>query len=271
VRIERTGGRDRLVLTPFDKLDDPPSLLALRVHVLPRIDLPEALLEIHARTGFGNEFTHISESAARVADLPISLCAVLIAEACNIDLETLVRRDVPALTRGRHLWVQQNYMRAETITRANARLVAAQGLIRLAQTWGGGDVATADGLRFVVPVRTLNAAHNPKYFGRAHGATFFNFANDQFAGQGGVVVPGTPKDAPYLLAGLLEQWSGTPPTEIITDSGSYTDQMFGAFWLLGYRFSPRLADLGDARLWRLDRGADSGVLNAWPETASTAS
>ncbi len=33
VRIERTGGRDRLVLTPFDKLDDPPSLLALRVHV----------------------------------------------------------------------------------------------------------------------------------------------------------------------------------------------------------------------------------------------
>jgi hypothetical protein len=67
VRIERTGGRDRLVLTPFDKLDDPPSLLALRVHaaqLLLCIDLPEALLEIHARTGFGNEFTHISESAA---------------------------------------------------------------------------------------------------------------------------------------------------------------------------------------------------------------
>ncbi len=90
----------------------------------------------------------------------------------------------------------KNYMRAETITRANARLVAAQGLIRLAQTWGGGDVATADGLRFVVPVRTLNAAHNPKYFGRAHGATFFNFANDQFAGQGGVVVQALPRMRP---------------------------------------------------------------------------
>jgi TnpA family transposase len=51
-------------------------------------------------------------------------------------------------------------MRAETITRANARLVAAQRLIRFARAWGGGDVATADGLRFVVPVRTLNAAHN---------------------------------------------------------------------------------------------------------------
>lgn len=264
VRIERSGGRDRLVLTPFDALPEPPSLLALRVQVaqlLPRVDLPEVLLEIHARTGFGDEFIHISESAARVADMPISLCAVLMADACNIDLETLARRDIPALTRGRLLWVQQNYVRAETITRANIRLVAAQARIWLARKWGGGEIATADGLRFVVPIRTLNAAPNPKYFGRAHGATFFNFANDQFAGQGGVVVPGTPKDAPYLLAGLLEQWSGPPPTEIITDSGSYTDQLFGAFWLLGYRFSPRLADLGDARLWRLDRTADYGVLN----------
>jgi Tn3 transposase DDE domain len=86
------------------------------------------------------------------------------------------------------------------------------------------------------------------------------FANDQFAGQGGVVVPGTPRDAPYLLAGLLEQWSGQPPIEVITDSGSYTDQVFGTFWLLGYRFSPRLADVGDARLWRLDRSANYGPL-----------
>jgi len=122
-------------------------------------------------------------------------------------------------------------------------------------------VATADGLRFVVPVRTLNAAPNPKYFGRGHGATYFNFANNQFAGLGGVVVPGTLKDGPYLLAGLLQQQSDSQPTVIITDAGSYSDQLFGLFWLLGYQFSPRLADLGDARLWRLDRSADYGLMN----------
>jgi TnpA family transposase len=37
-----------------------------------------------------------------------------------------------------------------------------QTTLRLAQQWGGGEVASADGLRFVVPVRTLNAGHNPK-------------------------------------------------------------------------------------------------------------
>ena len=32
--------------------------------------------------------------------------------------------------------------------------------------------------------------------------------------------------------------------------------MFGLFWILGYRFSPRLADIGGARFWRIDRNAD---------------
>ena len=58
-------------------------------------------------------------------------------------------------------WVQQNYVRAETITRANARLVNYQTTIPLAQAWGGGEVAAADGIRFTVPVRTINARPNP--------------------------------------------------------------------------------------------------------------
>ena len=62
----------------------------------------------------------------------VSLCAVLLAEACNIGREPLIRPDVPALTFDRLVWVQQNYLR-ETLTRANARLVDAQPLIPLAQ------------------------------------------------------------------------------------------------------------------------------------------
>ena len=95
VRIEGDGGAD-LVLSPLDKLDEPPSLVALRAAVavrLPRVDLPEILLEIHARTGFAADFTHASEAGARVEDLATSVCAVLVAEACNTGLEPLVRPD----------------------------------------------------------------------------------------------------------------------------------------------------------------------------------
>ena len=37
--------------------------------------------------------------------------------------------------------------------------------------------------------------------------------------------------------------------------------MFGLFWLLGYQFSPRLADIGESRFWRIERVADYGPLN----------
>lgn len=41
----------------------------------------------------------------------------------------------------------------------------------------------------------------------------------------------------------------------------YSDVVFGLYRLLGYQFSPRLADLSDQRFWRIDREADYGPLN----------
>jgi TnpA family transposase len=264
VRVEQVKGRDTLTLTGLDKLEEPPSLLKLRDAVLRRllrVDLPELLLEIHARTGFAHAFTHISEGDARVADLPISLCAVLLAEACNIGLEPVVRADIPALTRSRLSWVQQNYIRAETLTRANAHLVDTQATIPLAQAWGGGEVASADGLRFVVPIRTINAGPNRKYFNADRGVTYYNFTSDQFTGFHAIVIPGTLRDSMYILDGLLEHQTRLRPAEIMTDTAGVSEVVFGLFWLLGYQFSPRLADIGEARFWRLDPTADYGVLN----------
>jgi TnpA family transposase len=59
----------------------------------------------------------------------------------------------------------------------------------------------------------------------------------------------------------MEQQTDLHPTEIMTDTGAYTDVVFGLFWLLGYRFSPRLADIGGARYWRIDPSAGYGPLN----------
>ncbi len=263
VRIETVAGRDRPVLTALDRLPEPDSLTALRGQLaarLPRIDLPDLLLEVAGWTGFPAEFTHVTEGASRATDLPLSVCAVLIAEACNIGLEPLVHPAQPALTRARLSWVEQNYLRADTLTAANTRLVDAQSGIRLAEAWGGGDVASADGLRFVVPVRTLNAGPNPRYFGSGRGVTYLNFLSNQYTGFHAVVVPGTLRDSLYILEGLLAQQSSLHPVELMTDTAGYTDIVFGLFRLLGYQFSPRLADLGDTRFWRTDPAADYGPL-----------
>ncbi|HHM5306967.1 TPA: Tn3 family transposase [Pseudomonas aeruginosa] len=261
---ENTEGKTELSLGALDKLDEPCSLLQLRAAVsdlMPRVDLPEILLEIAARTGFSEAFTHVSERNARADNLVTSLCAVLLGGACNTGLEPLIRTDNPALRRDRLSWVSQNYIRDDTLSAANAILVGAQSQLELAQVWGGGEVASADGMRFVVPVRTVHAGPNPKYFGTGRGVTWYNLISDQFSGLNAITVPGTLRDSLVLLAVVLEQQTELQPTQIMTDTGAYSDVVFGLFRLLGYHFSPRLADVGGTRFWRTRPDADYGKLN----------
>ena len=221
VTIVSTPDGPDLSVEPLDKLEEPPSLMALRAAVearLPRLDLPELVLEVHARTGFADLFTHASEGGARAADVATSVCAVLVAEATNTGFEPLIRLDVPSLRRSRLSWVKQNFVRAETLTAANAALVAAQNEIELARAWGGGEVASADGLRFVVPIRTIHAGPNPRYFGRERGVTWYNLASDQYTGLNAITVPGTLRDSLNLLALVLEQETDLSPVEIMSDT-----------------------------------------------------
>ena len=253
-----------LSVEPLDKLEEPLSLMALRATIearLPRLDLPGLVLEIHARTGFADRFTHASEGGARAADIATSVCAVLVAEATNTGFEPLIRLDAPALRRSRLSWVKQNFVRAETLTAANTTLVTAQNEIQLARAWGGDEVASADSLRFVVPVRTTHSGPNPRYFGRERGVTWYNLGSDQYTGLGAITVPGTLRDSLNLLALVLEQETDFSPVEIMSDTAGYTDAIFGVFHLLGYQFSPRIADVGGARFWRVDSKANYGALD----------
>jgi TnpA family transposase len=59
-------------------------------------------------------------------------------------------------------------------------------------------------LRFVVPVRTLNAGPNSKYFHAQRGVAYYNFTSNQFSGFHGIVVPGT------LHACWTDCWSSRP-------------------------------------------------------------
>ncbi|WP_052852705.1 Tn3 family transposase [Streptomyces avicenniae] len=129
------------------------------------------------------------------------------------------------------------------------------------RAWGGGLVASADGVRFTVPVRTLYVGSNPRYFGLWHkGATWLNVVNDQVMGLGGVVVPGTLRDSLFILDAIHARDGGPKSETLITDTASYSDIVFGLFAICGYQFSPRIADISDARLWRTKTAADHGPL-----------
>ena len=59
----------------------------------------------------------------------------------------------------------------------------------MARRWGGGDVASADGLRFVVPVRTIHTGPNPKCFGPERGVTYYIHEHINMLGRYAFTVP----------------------------------------------------------------------------------
>ena len=77
----------------------------------------------------------------------------------------------------------------------------------------------------------------------------------------GQVISGTIKDSLYILANLLEQITSLRPIEIMSDTGAYSDVIFGLFHLLGFKFSPRLADVKARRYWRIKARANYGNFN----------
>ena len=163
------NGRAKLNVEKLHALGEPKSLKWLRERVekmLPKIDLPDLLFEVYSWTGFLDAFVHLGDGRTRMKDLTTSVVALLVSEACNIGMTPVINPNHEALTRSRLVHVDQYYLRADTIAAANAALIAAQAQVPIVEHWGKGLLASVDGLRFVVPVRTINAAPSPKYFAK---------------------------------------------------------------------------------------------------------
>jgi TnpA family transposase len=206
VRIDKVKGKEKIILSHLDKLEEPDSLILLKKRVnslLPNTNLPDLLIEIAKITGFTKHFTHISQNNSRIKDFDISICAVLIANACNIGIEPLVQPGIPALEYDCLTWVERNYFRRETLIKANTVLIEYLSKLAIVKSWGNGNIASADGLRHIVPLKTIYAAPNPHYFGLGRGLTSYKLISDIFGGLNRLVITGTLRDSLYLLELVL--------------------------------------------------------------------
>jgi TnpA family transposase len=254
----------KIHLTGVKAVAEPPSLVDLRSRttaMLPRVDLPEVILEVMSwAPEIAEAFTPASGGRSRLEDLPVSIAACLAAHAMNIGYRPIAKKGVPALERSRLSHVFQNYVRPESLAPANAPLVDRQAGLPLAQAWGGGLVAAVDGMRFVVPVPAAFARPNRKYFGSKRGMTWLNAINDRGMGRGAKIVSGTVRDSLHMIDVIFGLDGGDLPEIVVTDTGSYSDVVFGLLELLGISYRPALADLPDQKGWRIPADADYGPL-----------
>ncbi|HGV5246823.1 Tn3 family transposase, partial [Enterobacter chengduensis] len=88
----------------------------------------------------------------------------------------------------------------------------------------------------------------PKY-GSSPGRTFYTHISDQYAPFHTKVVNVGVRDSTYVLDGLLYHESDLRIEEHYTDTAGFTDHVFALMHLLGFRFAPRIRDLGDTKLY----------------------
>jgi len=243
-----------LIVTQLEAEERPESAVVLEQLIderLPQVELSELLVEVDGWMGFSGCFEHASGREPRSQGLIRHLYASILAQGCNIGLTRMAQISDRSYD---HLaWCTTWYLREETLRAAVAAIVNYQHHQPMSRHWGGGTLSSSDGQRFPVSGKVRNATALPRYFGYGRGVTFYTWTSDQFSQYGTKVIPATVRDATYVLDEILDNETDLPILEHTTDTAGYTEIVFALFDLLGLQFSPRIRDLGDQQLYRLDR------------------
>lgn len=237
-----------LKITPLDAAvpDTAQALIDQTAMILPHVKITELLLEVDEWTGFTRHFTHL-KSGDLAKDKNLLLTTIL-ADAINLGL-TKMAESCPGTTYAKLAWLQAWHTRDETYSTALAELVNAQFRHPFAGHWGDGTTSSSDGQNFRTGSKAESTGHiNPKY-GSSPGRTFYTHISDQYAPFHIKVVNVGVRDSTYVLDGLLYHESDLRIEEHYTDTAGFTDHVFALMHLLGFRFAPRIRDLGDTKLY----------------------
>lgn len=237
-----------LKVTPLDAAvpDAAQALIAQAAMLLPQIKITELLMEVEEWTGFTRHFTHLKTGG--VAKDKTFLLTTILADGINLGLAKMAE-SCPGTTYAKLAWLQAWHIRDETYSAALSELINAQFGQPFAENWGDGSTSSSDAQRFRTSGRAESTGHiNPKYGGEP-GRMFYTHISDQYAPFSAKVVNVGVRDATYVLDGLLHHESDLRIEEHYTDTAGFTDHVFALMNLLGFRFAPRIRDLGDTKLY----------------------
>lgn len=214
---------------------------------LPNIRITDILQDVDEATGFTDAFAHLR--TGEPCKDRIGLLNVLLAEGLNIGLSKMAEatssHDFFQLSR-----LSRWHIESEAINGALAMVLEAQSKLPMAQYWGGGDTSSSDG-QFFPTTRQGEAMNlvNAKYDTQGPGLKAYTHISDRFGPFWIGAIPSTVNEAPYILDGLCLTEIGRRIKEHYADTGGFTDLVFAATALLGYRFIPRIRDLKSKRLY----------------------
>ena len=254
---------DRLKLKRRDAMPISRALQQLRATIaasLPRVRIEDLLQDVDEWCRFTLAFQPLSGYQPRAGDLHRSLLATLIGHGTNLGLAAM-SQSIDNLTAETLQDTSRWFLRDATIKAANTILVNHHHNLPLSSVWGDGSRSSSDGQRFAVERDSLLGSVYPRYFGYyAQALQLYTHTSDQSSVYGTQAIACGPREAGYVLGGILDNDTMLEIREHTSDTHGFTEHLFGLCALLGIAFVPRLKDLPDQVLSRIDRDTDYGVL-----------
>ncbi|HVC61566.1 MAG TPA: Tn3 family transposase [Acetobacteraceae bacterium] len=253
----------RLKLKRTDALPISPELRQLRQAFqasYPRVRIEDLLQDVNEWCGFTRAFQPLAGYQSRAKDHQRSLLATLIAHGTNLGLAAM-SQSVDTVTAEALQDTSRWFLREATLKAANTILVDYHHSLPFSRIWGDGSRSSSDGQRFAVQRDSLLSSFYPRYFGYYDRAlALYTHTSDLHSVYATLAISCAPREARYVLSGILGNDTTLVIREHTTDTHGFTEHLFGLCVLLGIAFLPRLKDLPDQVLSRIDRTADYGPL-----------
>lgn len=226
---------------------------------MPTIRIEQLLMEVDKLTNFGRHFVPVQNHKSRPNNFYKTLMATIISQATNLGVVSMCA-SVKGISVDMLRHVLQYYIREETLKAASAEIVNQHHQLPLCAIHGNGSLSSSDGQRFKIRADSLLASYYPRYYGFYEKAIgIYTHVSDQYSVFNTKVISCNPREALYVLDGLLENNTILKIREHTTDTHGYTEIVFALCYLLGYYFMPRIRDLKDQQLYRIDKSFDYGI------------
>ena len=218
---------------------------------LPRIRVENLLMEVDRATAFTRSFVPLEPHRSRPEQFYKSLLAAIISQSTNLGVVAMAQ-SVPGVTLDMLRHTMQHYLRDETLKDANAAIVDAHHQLPLSSLHGDGRFSSSDAQRFKIRADSLLGSYYPRYFGYYDRAiSLYTHVSDQFSVFATRAISCGPREALYVLDGLLDNNTILRIRDHTTDTDGYTEIVFALCHLLGFQFLPRIKNLSDQQLYRL--------------------
>ncbi len=191
----------------------------------------------------------------------------VLADATNLGLGRMAESS-RGLTLARLRWTSEWHVRDETYAAALDAIVDHHTAHPFSGIWGPGNTSSSDGQFFRAGGRgEARADYNARY-GSESGVLFYTHVSDRFTPFHTKVIAASAGEAAHVIDGLLDHESQLEIREHSTDTAGAVDHVFGLCHLLGFRFTPRIRDLNERRLYSLSDLAPFLLSGHWSQGRS---